>query len=147
MSATTPGLSAAIRHMFGWALVHTYTRVPTVAVLEIDDVTPRYDDWGQALVEPGPPVPGNPCLLVFQEQTVTDQNGTLVVHRPLVRVLSSDPLAPGDVVEQIRDRAGTLLLARAAVLRVRPAPNWGESITRTAELELAESIAGLPEAT
>lgn len=134
----SPGMLEEARRLHGAALVHAYTRVPTVAALDEDD-RPIYDDWGGATVTSGTPVVGNRCLFVPRDQQTVDERGRLTLSQPILRVPHDDPLRVGDLVRDVVDQEGRALLSIAAVVAYRAVPNRGGCVTAVAELQVIES--------
>lgn len=107
-------------------LVHTYTR---------SSVTPAdtEDAWGDEEETPDASTSGLRCLYGSQErlysETLTaDATGSRTIRTPALFVPPSDPLAVGDVVTNVLDAAGTVLVA---------GPLEVESVTLNAELGLS----------
>jgi hypothetical protein len=132
---TTPGMIAEMRRFSDGALDQTYTRVPTVAVVPDTD-----DGWGNRVTEAGPPVAGLPCKLRTVETVVRDDRGALLLRRPVLSIGIEDGLAMGDLVTDVRDGEGRLLLERAAVIRVDVAGVGGGTVGIAAELDGAEAV-------
>lgn len=138
---TTPGMITQLRHLYGGkgALDETYTRVPIVPVVD-GLLAPVLDDWGQQETEPGTPVTALACKLRTIETYSRDDRGAMLVRRPMLWVEHDDPLTRGDLVTDVRDGEGRLLLARAAVIRVEATPVGVGTVTTAVELEGAEAI-------
>jgi hypothetical protein len=135
----TAGMVKTLRHLFGSALDETYTRVPIVPVVD-GVLAPVLDDWGQQLTASGTPVTGGSCKLRTVETVSRDDRGALLIRRPFLWVRHDDPIAVGDLVRDVRDGEGRLLLAAAAVVRVEATPVGPGTVTTAVELEGAEAI-------
>lgn len=135
----TPGMVKTLRHLFGGALDETYTRVPIVAVVDGANA-PVFDAWGAQLTESGVPVTGGICKLRTVETVNRDDRGALLIRRPFLWVRHDDPIAVGDLVRDVRDGEGRLLLGQAAVVRLEPTPTGPGAITIAVELDGAEAV-------
>lgn len=130
---TTPGMIKEMRRFSDGALDQTYARVPIVGLS-------GEDDWGQQEAESGAPITGLACKLRTIETILRDDHGVMVVRRPLLSIHLDDPLAVGDLVTDVRDREGRLLLERAAVLRIDVSAVGVGTLGLVAELEGAEAL-------
>jgi hypothetical protein len=132
---TTPGMIAEMRRFSAVALDQTYTRVPIAVVVPDAD-----DGWGNRATEAGPPVAGLPCKLRTVETVVRDDRGAMLVRRPLLSVGLGDALAAGDLVTDVRDGEGRLLLERAAVIAIDVSAVGVGTVGVVAELDGAEAV-------
>jgi hypothetical protein len=135
----TPGMLAEVRRFFEAALDQTYTRIPLVGLTAGEPPVPLLDDWGHQQTGQGTPVPGLACKLSYGETVVRDEHGAVVVRRPLFWVRHTDPIAVGDLVTDVRDADGRLLLESAAVVRIEASPDRPGAATTVCELAGAES--------
>jgi hypothetical protein len=118
MTYVDKGLAQGIREIFGMALAHTYTRTPRTA-------GPR-DAWATTPQSDGTPVTGVACSYADRASVDVNDGGFAIRSKPLLRgsvVLREtlmidwdDPLKEDDLVSEIRDQDGTLLLAGPAVV-------------------------------
>jgi hypothetical protein len=136
---TTPGMVETMRLFCGGALDETYTRIPIVPVAD-GGGAPVLDGWGQQQTESGAPETGLACRLGTVELVVRDERGAMLVRRPYLWVPHDARIAAGDLVTEVRDRSGRLLLGQAAVVRVEPTPVGVGTITTAVELDGAEAI-------
>src|SRR3712207_741930 len=81
--------------------VHTYTRTPMA-----EGAT---DPEGNARSEPGTPVTGLPCAYASQSRLRVNGVGAVTENAPTLTVPTTDPLAVGDLVSDIRDSEGAVL--------------------------------------
>jgi hypothetical protein len=138
MQPLTLGMLTQVRGLAARFLDDTYTRVPTVGQTDAGG-DPVLDGWGHQVVVSGPPVPGLPCKLVYQDTVSHDERGTVITRRPRLSVAVDDPLAPGDLVTDVADRFGRPLIATATVERLEIAP----AVT-IADLSGAETVVEPP---
>jgi hypothetical protein len=130
---TTPGMIAEMRRFSEGALDQTYTRVPIVGLA-------TQDEWGQQEAESGPPVSGLACKLRTLETVQRDDRGAMLLRRPMLSIGLDDVLAVGDLVTDVRDGDGRLLLASAAVLRIDVSAVGVGTVGLVAELDGAEAV-------
>lgn len=135
----TPGMVKTLRHLFGAALDETCTRVPILPVMLASGQV-KTDEWGQPLTAAGTPETGIRCKLRTIETTSRDDRGALVVRQPFLWVEHTQPIAVGDLITDVRDGEGRLLLPQAAVVRVEPTPVGPGTVTTAVELEGAEAV-------
>lgn len=115
------------------SLRHTYSR--TVRVVG------ALDDWNVQTYTDGTPATAQACWYGVSSRGRRDEIGKLVSQEPTLLVAASDPLAPGDLVSDIRDAAGALLLAGPSVVAsVEARSNAGIPIARLARLESTQAI-------
>lgn len=129
---TTPGMIEEMRRFSDGALDQVYTRVPIVVL--------ALDSWGQPQTESGTPIPGLACKLRTLETVLRDDRGAMLVRRPLLSVPLTDRLGVGDLVTDVRDREGRLLLEKAAVIRIDVAGVGVGTLGLVAELDASETI-------
>jgi hypothetical protein len=130
----TPGMLAEVRRFFEAALDQTYTRVPLVGLVAGEPPVPLLDEWGHQQTGQGTPMPGLPCKLSYAETVTASEQGAVVVRRPLFWVRHTEPIAVGDLVTDVRDADGRLLLETAAVVRIEANPDQSGAATTVCEL-------------
>lgn len=109
------------------AMTHRYTRTPQMAS--------AVNQWNETTSVPGQPVPGQVCLYSAKDQLVVDNEGARTVSVPTLRVAPDDPLAEGDLVSDILDSTGAVLLAGPLVVEtINEGGEAGTSVMRTATL-------------
>lgn len=136
----TPGLAATATRILSGGLGHTYTRTPMTYSAR--------DRYSRRVGTPGTPVTGVRCRYVARAHVRKADGGEIVVVAPAVTggtlafittltVLPGDPLAVGDRVSDVRDRAGgTVLLAGPVTVRaVLPHAGFGPTTLRMVALE------------
>jgi hypothetical protein len=118
----SPANSALLARVALRAMTHTYTRTP---------VTPGAVNNHNE----GTPVSGVVCLFGAKDTLVADPAGDRTVSVPVLRIAPSDPLAVGDLVSDILDRNGAVLLAGPLVVEtIDEGAQAGASVMRTATL-------------
>jgi hypothetical protein len=114
---------------------HTYTRTPVTA-------TPGDEaNYYEETEAPGVAVPAVRCR--FQPKTQVDfaAIGALESRDDLLHVFPDDPLAAGDLVSDVRDQLGRVLLAGPArVSKVDDVAGIGSAFKRVASLVSAEEV-------
>lgn len=127
MSMLAASEAAGIRATLGLLRAHTYTRAAITQGSE--------GDWGQTPATPGTPATGLPCLYAPTTTLRTDDLGRVTLDQPSLRIPSTDALAVGDLVSDIRDQEGTLLLAGPLTVEsIRPVAGLGANLQRRAIL-------------
>jgi hypothetical protein len=123
----SPANSALLARVALRAMTHTYTRTP---------VTPgAVNNHNEATLVEGTPVSGVVCLFGAKDTLVADPAGDRTVSVPVLRIAPSDPLAVGDLVSDILDRNGAVLLAGPLVVEtIDEGAQAGASVMRTATL-------------
>lgn len=130
ISARLPGIvRAAMRPL----LTHTYSRTgPPEPIL--DEGEPVLDAWGNPTYTDGATVTGLPCVYLSSRRLVTREQGSVVVDVPTLTVYHDDTLAVGDIVSNITDRDGRVLVVSAVVDTFDPAAEAGASVLKIATL-------------
>lgn len=131
----SPGLAAAARRIFAGGLGHTYTRIPVT-------VTPA-TVYAQRTVVPGSPDPvRRRCRYIPRTHLDLTDDGRLLTTEPphtggtlasvqTLTVLPDDPLAKEELVADVRDPAGRVLLVGPAVVESDlPHAGYGEATLR-----------------
>lgn len=127
-----PGLigtaeAAAIRSALSILLVHSYTRTPVTAGAE--------DAHGNETSSAGTPVTSVPCKYRVSNRALRDETGITIVSTPTLKVAHDDPLATGDLVSNIQNSEGTVLLAGPLTVGVPlSGDGLGPALTRRFEL-------------
>lgn len=85
----------AIRSAIGITFTNSYTRMSVTSGAE--------DAHGNAANTLGTPATGVACQFDPRGRILTNQGGTTYIERPTLGVQASDPLAPGDVVSDVRN--------------------------------------------
>jgi len=132
-----PGLPASLARQVRAALrplmANVYTRTPVVAGVQ--------DAHFNETSVLGDPVPDQPCAYLVQDRLVVDEGGRRTVSTPTLYVYDTDPLSVGDLVSNITDREGTVLLVGPlAVETIDPAAEAGASTMRIATLRQADPV-------
>lgn len=113
------------------SLVMTYTRTPRTVVTS----NPDYETFTD-----GAPALAVPCHYGTRSRGRREEIGKVVSNEPQFVVAASDPLAAGDVVSNVRDAAGTLLLVGPlVVLAVEAMAAAGIALDRHVQLESAQA--------
>jgi hypothetical protein len=119
--------AAGIRTTLGLLLAHRYTRTVITQGSE--------NAWGQTAATPGTPATSLPCLYAPTTTLRTDDLGRVTLDQPSLRIPITDVLAVGDLVSDIRDQEGTLLLAGPLTVEsIRPVAGLGANLQRRAIL-------------
>jgi hypothetical protein len=119
--------AAGIRTTLGLLLAHRYTRTAITQGSE--------NAWGQTAATPGTPATSLPCLYAPTTTLRTDDLGRVTLDQPSLRIPITDVLAVGDLVSDIRDQEGTLLLAGPLTVEsIRPVAGLGANLQRRAIL-------------
>lgn len=127
MTILTSGQAAGIRTVLGNLLAHRYTRTAITQGSE--------DAWGQTAATPGSPATGLPCLYAPTTTLRTDDLGRVTLDQPSLRIPPTDVLAVGDLVSDIRDQEGALLLAGPLTVEsIRSDAGLGANLQRRAIL-------------
>lgn len=121
-------LPAAVRAALRPLLTHTYSR--TGPPVEGAD-----DAWGNPTTTDGTTVTGLPCVYLSSRRLLNTEAGNMVLDVPTLYVLHDDTLAVGDLVTNITDREGTVLVASAVVDTFDPAAEAGASTVKIATLK------------
>lgn len=95
------GTTAQLRRTFDSLLAHTYTRTP---------VTVTDGPYGSETTT-GAPVTGQPCRYRPTDRLRLADGARVTVSVPTLTVPHDDPIAVGDLVSDVRDSEGVVLLA------------------------------------
>jgi hypothetical protein len=135
------GFSATERTLFrglaAQTLVHTYTRLRRLS-------TGGVDDWNGTLVGDDPAGATASVACRYQPAKVgrRDETGKGIDERAALLVATTDTLAAGDLVSNVRDADGTLLLAGPAIVSVvEPFEGGGALLLYRAPLESFSALA------
>lgn len=93
------------------------------------------DEYNQPIINENPPQVDKKCLFLWEDVNTTDERGTVIEHVPTLYALNSDVIKEGDLVTNVRDTKGQVLLKAAKVNIVDPVANLGSSIVRVCRLE------------
>lgn len=127
-----PGLPASltrtIRRALAPLLSNTYSRSVVEAGVE--------DAHFNETAVPGTPVSGLPCVFLWADRLVIDEGGRSTVKTPTLYVRYDDLLAVGDLVSDVVDRDGTVIMSGPAVVdTIDPAAESGGSAVKIAVLK------------
>jgi hypothetical protein len=140
MPARLPG---SVQRLMRQLLTHTYSRTVIASTPVLDDEDdPTYDDWGNPITTDTAIVTTLPCLYQSQRRLRTDENGSVLVDVSTLTVAHDDPLAVGDLVTSVTDRAGTALVASATVESFDPNAEAGASVMKVAVLAGLQTVKG-----
>lgn len=128
-----PRLSSYLQVAVDAFLIHTYTRTTTQAVL--DGVDPTYDGEGHQIFEDAPPESEIPCLLLWQDENVTTQDGVVIRKIPVMYVKPDDTTAIGDRITNITDQGLNILLSAAQVNVIQETVEAGSNVVRVLQLQ------------
>ena len=108
-------------------LTHSYSRTP---------VTQGSDDaWYDTSDTAGTTVTGLPCVLVWEDRLVVDDNGRRTLRIPVLYLPADDTLAVGDRVSSVTDAGGTVQAAGPLTVQsIDPAMGLGSSAMKIAVL-------------
>lgn len=135
----TNGLADAATYILSGGLGHTYTRTPVTYSSR--------DRWSRKSGTPGAPTTGVRCRYLARTHLRQADGGFVVATAPPIdggtlaflttlTVLPSDPLAVGDLVSDVRDRLGAVLLAGPVAVRaVLEHAGFGETTLKMVVLE------------
>jgi len=113
------------------ALPHTYSRTPRA----VNTSNPDYETFADEAT-----ATGVACFYGTRSRGRREEIGKVVSNEPLFLADASDPIAAGDVVSNVREAAGTLLLAGPLiVLAVEPKAAAGIALARHVQLESAQA--------
>jgi hypothetical protein len=133
----TDRLTQGVRTQFANMMAHTYDRVPVTRGAR--------NDWSETPMTPGAPVVGRPCRYMHRASIEITPEGFAVVKSPPTRgaviyreVLLlpwDDTLAVDDLVQNIRDLDGAVLLVGPVpVVEALPRSGLGPTTNRVAVL-------------
>lgn len=120
------GTTAQLRRTFDSLLAHTYSRTP---------VTSAGDDGYGATTTPGTTVTGQTCRYRPADRLRLDNGDRVTVSVPTLTVPHDDPISVGDLVSDVRDSDGVVLLAGPlAVESVEASAGLGPTLQKRAVL-------------
>lgn len=123
----TTAEATAIRSALSTLLVHTFTRTPVTAGAE--------DAHGNVTSSAGTPVTGLACKYRSRTRPVRDEAGVTLVATPTIKVAHNSPLTTGDLVSNIQNSEGTVLLAGPLTVGAQlNSDGLGPALTRRFEL-------------
>lgn len=123
----TTAEATSVRDALSVLLVHSYTRTPVTAGAE--------DAHGNETASSGTPVTAVACKYRVSNRAVRDETGITIVSTPTLKVAHDDPLATGDLVSNIQNSEGTVLLAGPLTVGVPlSGDGLGPALTRRFEL-------------
>lgn len=132
MALISPAEAVGIRAALAVFLVHTYER--QAASLSSTD-----DGYG-GTVGAGDPVTGLPCRYRPTDRLRLSDGERMTVSTPVLTVPHDDPIGVGDLVSNVRDADGVLLLAGPlAVETIEPAAGLGPTLKKRAVLRGGDS--------
>lgn len=126
------GTAASIRRVFGDMMAHTYAMTP---VTEGSD-----DGYGPTRTE-GTPVTGKPCSYRQTRRLRLDEGNQVTVDTPTLTVPYDDPIAVGDLVADVRDSDGVVLLVGPVrVETIEASAGLGPTLQRRAVLRGGDAV-------
>lgn len=133
-----PGLisaaeAAGVRTALSAFLTHTLTRTPVTAGAD--------DAHGNDTSTLGTPVTGLACKFRVQNRVVRDETGITIVSTPTLKVAHDSPLATGDLVSNIQNSDGVVLIAGPLTVGVAlNSDSLGPALSRRFELIAATPV-------
>lgn len=113
-------------------LVHTYS---------LTTVTEGADDGYGGVRTEGATTTGRLCAYRQQRRLRLDEGDRVIVDTPTLAVAHDDTIAPGDLVSDVRDSTGALLLAGPATVEtIEASAGLGPTLTKTAVLRASDVI-------
>ena len=123
----TTAEATGIREALALFLVHSFTRTPVTAGAE--------DAHGNIPSSLGTPVTGLACKYRSRTRPVRDEAGVTLVATPTIKVAHDSPLVTGDLVSNIQNSEGTVLLAGPLTVGAQlNSDGLGPALTRRFEL-------------
>ena len=101
MAIISAGTTAQLRRVFDSLLAHSYTLTPVTAGAD--------DGYGSSETE-GTPVTGKTCRYRATNRLRLDQGNRVIVSTPVLTVPHDDPIKSGDLVSNVQDSDGQVLL-------------------------------------
>lgn len=135
MVFANPRLAAFARRTMASTLPHEYSLV----VKRLDEDEPE-NPYGQPnYADQDAPPEAYRCLYAEKEMMIENERGRVAVNVPTMEIDYDDPLAVGDFVQEIVDRAGNVLAAGPLrVTEIAPLAAMGGLWRRSAVLIRAE---------
>ena len=133
-------LDTNLRRTMKRFLTHTYTWIDNDKVPVLEDGEPTYDEYGNQVFTDADAVEDKPCLFLFEEIVSNTATGAIASKVPTLYVLSDDEVASKDVISNVRDRSGTVILESAFVESVDPTSEVNNSALRVLRLSGAETV-------
>lgn len=119
--------AVSIRAALSILLTHTYSRTPVTAGVE--------DAHGNVTSSAGTPVTGLACKYRSRTRPIRDEAGVTLVATPTIKVAHDSPLVTGDLVSNIQNSEGTVLLAGPLTVGAQlNSDGLGPALTRRFEL-------------
>lgn len=126
MPIISAGTTAQLRRVFDGLLAHSYTLTPVTASAD--------DGYGGDTTE-GAPVTGKTCRYRATDRLRLENGDRITVSTPVLTVPHDDPIKVGDMVSDVKDSDGVLLLAGPiAVETIEASAGLGPTLQRRAIL-------------
>lgn len=75
------------------------------------------------------------CLLLWKEETVTDDRGNVVTRTPSLYLLASEVVSEGDIVQNVLTSRGVNILESAKINTIDSTAEGGDQALKVAVLE------------
>lgn len=140
------GDASMVRQAVSQMFWHHYDRMPRLAVAD-NPLTPGVDEsvdaWNLPVYTQVPPVLNGPCHFKWQHTREVIGGALTLLSLPILLVPSTDTIAEGDTVTQIRAMDGTVVLSTPALVDVATPvyPNDGGGLYIQAQLRFIEQVA------
>lgn len=126
MGLISAGTTTQLRRTFDSLLAHTYTLTPRTSGAD--------DGYGSSLTE-GAPVADKPCRYRATDRLRLENGSRITVSTPVLTVPHDDPIAVNDLVSNVQDSEGTVLLAGPiAVESIEASAGLGPTLQKRAVL-------------